>query len=244
MCGIYKIENIKNGKIYIGQTSQPFKKRYWLHCWKLKNGTHDNAHLQAAYNEYGDGAFRFSVVRQCSKSDDLDALEIKSIKEYDSYKNGYNLTIGGDGKRGCPMSDNAKRIVGLKNKAHMTGRRLPESTKEKMRLSSTHHKCSDRQKTILSEYMKNRTVSEETRSKISSAFSGSKTHFAKIDERKAKEIMKMLVSGATPAEISKELSVGYQTVTAIRNRHTWKSAWTDEFGEWSLNYKEEHRRKQ
>ena len=39
--GIYKITNILNNKVYIGQTRQPFKKRFWHHSWKLKNNTHD-----------------------------------------------------------------------------------------------------------------------------------------------------------------------------------------------------------
>lgn len=29
--GIYKITNIVNGFVYIGQTTQGFQKRYWLH---------------------------------------------------------------------------------------------------------------------------------------------------------------------------------------------------------------------
>lgn len=242
--GIYKIENIKNGKIYIGQTKQPFKKRYWIHCWKLKHGTHDNLHLQSSYNEYGDGSFSFSIVRQCEDGDDLDKLEMQYIRYYNSYNQGYNLTIGGDGKRGCPMSEHAKKIVGEKNRVHMTGRHLPESTKEKMRLSSTHHKCSDSHKAAVSEYMKNRVVSDSTKAKLSAAFSGSKSGFAKIDESVARKIMQMLMDGISPTEISKSLSVGYQTVTAIRNRKTWRASWVDGFDEWSAQYKsKEHTRK-
>lgn len=40
--GIYQIRNIVNEKVYIGQTKQPFYKRFLHHVWKLRNGTHDN----------------------------------------------------------------------------------------------------------------------------------------------------------------------------------------------------------
>lgn len=38
--GIYKIVNLVNGKVYIGQTGQNFQRRYWHHQWKLKNNSH------------------------------------------------------------------------------------------------------------------------------------------------------------------------------------------------------------
>ena len=34
--GIYKIVNLANGKVYIGQTGQNFQRRYWHHQWKLR----------------------------------------------------------------------------------------------------------------------------------------------------------------------------------------------------------------
>lgn len=46
--GIYQIRNLINDKIYIGQTTMRFVKRYWHHQWKLTENTHDNKHLQTA----------------------------------------------------------------------------------------------------------------------------------------------------------------------------------------------------
>ena len=99
MVGIYKIENKVNGKVYIGQ-SIDIKTRWKCHISYLNNGTHNNKHLQSAWDKYGKENFNFNVVEKCDV-EDLNEREIYWIDKYDSYinKNGYNLTLGGDGGR-------------------------------------------------------------------------------------------------------------------------------------------------
>ena len=46
LSGIYIIRNKTNGNVYVGQTKQNFSRRYFMHNWQLKQGTHDNKHLQ------------------------------------------------------------------------------------------------------------------------------------------------------------------------------------------------------
>ena len=67
-CGIYKIENTKNNKIYIG-SSINIEKRFYKHLWMLKKGIHDNNHLQNSFNEYGENYFSFSILELCSEPD-------------------------------------------------------------------------------------------------------------------------------------------------------------------------------
>jgi hypothetical protein len=62
--GIYKIENIKNGKFYIGSTNN-FKMRKYHHFHQLKVGNHCNNHLQRAYNKYGHKSFKFIIYSPC-----------------------------------------------------------------------------------------------------------------------------------------------------------------------------------
>ena len=66
--GIYKIENIINGKIYIGSSTRLLK-RFKEHKRKLLNNTHINSILQRSWNKYGEGAFMFSVIEYCEKKD-------------------------------------------------------------------------------------------------------------------------------------------------------------------------------
>ena len=59
--GIYKITNTANNKIYIG-SSKDLAERWASHKQRLRKQTHANAHLQSAWNTYGEDAFRFEVV--------------------------------------------------------------------------------------------------------------------------------------------------------------------------------------
>lgn len=132
--GIYEIVNIDNGMSYVGQTKESFIRRFWHHTHKLNRGTHDNANLQKDWNCFGGGVFEFRVICVCEGVSDLDAMEMRSIQERMSLGKSYNISLGGLGRR-CPMSDNAKRIVGDKNRLHMTGRKLSQETKNKMSAS-------------------------------------------------------------------------------------------------------------
>lgn len=88
--GIYKITNLINGKIYIGQ-SKNCEKRFSEH----RTSEH-NQHLLRAYEKYGFENFSFEIIEEARESE-LDDLEEKYIKEYDSMNPsiGYNKRSGG-----------------------------------------------------------------------------------------------------------------------------------------------------
>lgn len=89
---IYKIENMINHKIYIGQTilDDVIKDRYG---GSIKH-THNN-HLKDSINLYGEDNFDVSIIDYAENKDELNKKEIYWISYYDSYKNGYNETQGG-----------------------------------------------------------------------------------------------------------------------------------------------------
>jgi group I intron endonuclease len=105
---IYKITNIEENKIYIGQTHshrlnrkkyRPFgvEGRFKDHISKaIKNTTKtQSSYLANAIRKYTPEKFKFEVVEYCAK-EDLDDREKYYIKETNSiYPNGYNLTPGG-----------------------------------------------------------------------------------------------------------------------------------------------------
>lgn len=95
MVGIYKITNKKNNKVYIGQ-SNDIAKRKNSHFNALRKNKHENIHLQNSFNKYGECNFSFEVLEECTE-DELNDLEVKYIKEYNSTdrKFGFNIREGG-----------------------------------------------------------------------------------------------------------------------------------------------------
>lgn len=101
-CGIYSITNKVNGKRYIGQTYN-FNYRWMRHRSYLKHNTEHNAHLQSAWNKYGEENFEFEIIEKCSFNE-LDDKEIYWINYFDSKNKGYNFADGGLGYKGYKHS--------------------------------------------------------------------------------------------------------------------------------------------
>ena len=93
--GLYRISNLVNGKQYIGLTGN-VGARWNSHRFDLKHGKHGNPHLQAAWNQYGESAFEFSILAICEKHM-LGGLEKRAILTFNTMSpRGYNLTRGGE----------------------------------------------------------------------------------------------------------------------------------------------------
>lgn len=92
ICGIYKITNIINNKVYIG-SSKDIYKRWLQHKNHLNQHTHRNRFLQFAWDKYGERNFLFEIIEICNEND----LFINEQKWYDYYNSGdcnfgYNLS--------------------------------------------------------------------------------------------------------------------------------------------------------
>ena len=98
-CGVYKITNTINNKVYIGSSINVIDRQY-KHFWMLDKGIHDNNHLQNSYNKNGKGSFSFEVVEFCT-SETLVDRENYFINKYKSndITNGYNMATVNEFRR-------------------------------------------------------------------------------------------------------------------------------------------------
>lgn len=114
VCGIYAIKNATNGKTYVGQ-SLDILQRWRQHKHRLAEGSHLNAHLQAAWQLHGADAFVFEALRLC-EPDALGAEEEKALAAIPPELR-YNLGPAGDNptrglKHGDSVRENMSRAKG------------------------------------------------------------------------------------------------------------------------------------
>lgn len=92
--GIYKITNLENGRVYIGQTRQAFKERWRTHVKRgLRAEPTTNNKLYAAMWEEGVENFTFEVLAEC-KAAELNEKERYFIELFHGDSWGYNSTSG------------------------------------------------------------------------------------------------------------------------------------------------------
>ena len=97
ICGIYRIVNKLNGKCYIGQSRDIFK-RYKEHLY------HSKSNIDRVIHEIGIEYFDLEILDFCDPLDQqaLDHLEEMYITIYNSSdpEYGYNISIGGSSSKG------------------------------------------------------------------------------------------------------------------------------------------------
>ncbi len=126
---IYKITNLVNGKSYIGQTLRSIDKR-WIEHRSFKRGC---PVLANAMKSYGKDNFKIEKLAEASSIEELNLLEIRFIKEFNSLKpNGYNLQEGGK---------NCKRALEVieKIRIKLINRKFSEETIQKMSKAKKGH---------------------------------------------------------------------------------------------------------
>jgi group I intron endonuclease len=198
-CGIYKITNVVNTKMIIGQSSNIYTRWNEYKRYARKN-KHWNYRFQNDWNNYGEENFCFEIILECPL-EKLNEEEVRLIEEYHSLdKNiGYNIERGGD-RHG--VSEETRRKISLSKmgaKNPNYGKKLSEETKKKMvegRAWYKHSKetkqkiseknigkvISEKQKQQLREFNLGKKLSEETKIKISLKNKGKKRSEATIQK--------------------------------------------------------------
>ena len=97
MTYIYIIENVINQRVYIGKTSRDINIRLKEHINDAKRKKDIHRPLQNAIRKYGKENFSIRILETCEDGMGSER-EIYWIKYYNSFYNGYNATLGGEGK--------------------------------------------------------------------------------------------------------------------------------------------------
>ena len=124
---IYKVTNTINGKIYIGQTRKTLKLRFKQHVNDCK---YYNNHFSLALRKYSINVWQTEVLEE---TDDnlLNEKEIYWISKYNTFKNGYNSTTGGD------VPDNISQEARDKIRTSKLGKKRSAEYCKKMKEIST-----------------------------------------------------------------------------------------------------------
>ena len=88
---IYKITNIQNGKMYIGQSIRPIEQRFKRHINDALNNILDT-HLARAIRKYGKENFIIEEIDAAENQEELNQKEQYWIRFYDATHQGYNET--------------------------------------------------------------------------------------------------------------------------------------------------------
>lgn len=115
MKGIYRIKNLINNKVYIGQ-SNDLTNRNRNHFYWLGRNEHHNEHLQKSYNKYGKENFIFEVLEE---TENLNERELFWLNE----NGGLNSVLNYNLKN--PLTNGWSEYVRIGHTKTMTGENNP-----------------------------------------------------------------------------------------------------------------------
>ena len=109
---IYLITNSVNKKVYVGQTRRSMEGRWKQHLNAAKK-VDNKCPLYEAMRKLGIENFTISKIEDCDVNK-LDEREMFWIAKHNSFKEGYNATLGGQGFRFYIWTDSKyEEIIGL-----------------------------------------------------------------------------------------------------------------------------------
>ena len=129
---VYLIENLTNGKKYIGQTVN-FESRKRCHkCNYIKK----NYYIYLAMRKYGYENFEYTILMkdQTINYDKLDFWECYFIELFDTLnrEKGYNLESGGNKNKNLNPETKAKLKIAQNKNKHFLGKKHTEEAKKKI----------------------------------------------------------------------------------------------------------------
>ena len=160
---VYLIQNLANGKVYVGQHSGEDLQVYLRSKIRmaLSNTKRGCSYLYAAIRKYGSENFTIRCIHKCVDKAEMDRAEKAYIKLFGTRdpELGYNLTDGGDGALGVvkSVSEETKEILRIA----CSGWKHTDAAKEKIRITSLGRKHSDATKEKMRDSAKARGMPEK-----------------------------------------------------------------------------------
>jgi len=207
----YKITNLINGKIYVGQTNRPTR-RWTEH--KVRNTGYP---ISNAIKKYGADSFEFKIIAitdQQVKIDECEKYFIKSFKT-NVKRFGYNLTAGGDGMFGRKHTNVTRAKMSI---AH-TGHKHSKETIEKMRKSNTGIRSTPE----TCEKIRQARIGTKRQTLTLLKIRGENSWKAKLNWNIVNEIReKYSLGNITLTKLASVYGVSYSTIQNIISNVTWR----------------------
>jgi group I intron endonuclease len=210
---IYKITNTENNSLYIGCTINTLKHRFEEHCYRCLK-TNIKTKLCNSIRKYGVEKFTIELIDECSL-EKIYEREVELIKEYNSFENGLNSTLGGEGCLGYKHSPEIRVKISeaVKNGKSHKGKTYDEiygdraqEEREKRKMAGWGRAFNEEQKIILREKIKN-----------------TKRQKSKYNINVINEIKKLLQDGKRVVDIHKLFpTININTIYCIKQGRRWK----------------------
>lgn len=209
----------------------------------MNKNEHYNKYLQRAYNKYNKiYTYQILFKDENISNDDLADIEIFYIETFNTYHNGYNLTLGGEGGRGLVISDEEKinrsiRVAGEDNPvSKLTNDQFYEIV-DMLKEGKTNREISevfsihDRYVSLIRHKKRFKRLWETIEDYEPENSNGNAQGNGKVVESVFLEIVKMLKEGCTNAEIERTFGLSAGTGSRIRHKKLYKIWWKRFFGE-------------
>lgn len=203
---IYILTDTRNGKQYVGKHNG-LKENYW------SSGLVPNR----IANKHGKDMFTREILEDGITSEEyLNEREVFYIDRYDTFKNGYNATSGGEGGNSWAnqkTEEELKKISRIKSEK-MKGRTFSEETIQKMKRSHTGKKLTEEHKKNIGKATKRRggfPHTEKTKKYLSELKKGVPNHkhseYMTYNNPRSKKVVIDDVEYISKAEASRQLGI-------------------------------------